>query len=137
MKGYTKVRLCFSDTSRFHLVDREGKLRNNGSGILLWNNMHYGRMDSVCKNHFQPNYDFSDNAAHAVCRDMGWSHAIGWDGISPGSYVYDKYYDTIAVECTSPYWVSCSYRSAGRRCEGAFYVIFLTCGLTERLIQGM
>ena len=120
-------------------MDREEKPTNNGSGVLLWKNGRYGRMETVCEtmlSQSNSNYDFSDIAAHAICRDMGWSHAISWDGIHVNNWNLEDYY-TIQVQCTSPYWISCSniYLSKSERCVGRH--IFLTCGLTERLIQGM
>ena len=95
-------------------------------------------METVCEDMYQSdsNYDFSDNAAHAICRDMGWSHAIGWDGIHVDNLNLEDY-DSIEVECTSAYWMSCRHRETSGGCAFLYYYVFLTCGLTERLIQGM
>ena len=86
-------------------------------GLLLY------RGGTVCDD------GFSDNSAHAICREMGFNSSSHWSSPTMGSepdeyqYLYGIRLDD--VNCSSIEWDSCSY-STTNNC-GHDEDVFLTC----------
>merc|ERR1719232_841679 len=101
--------------ARFTLVDYRGR-RINGQreGLLLFNG------GTVCDD------GFSMNAAHAVCRTMGYRHATRYrNGLVYGSFQSRKRIGLDEVICSSSHWASC--RSTTRHNCRHREDILLTC----------
>ena len=91
---YTKLNL-----TGFRLVNRLGNdIGARIEGLLLSNG------GTVCDD------SFSDNAADAICREMGFTESRSWTR----GYIWRSYQATLEitlddVECTSRDWSSCTY----------------------------
>ena len=135
-----KLKPVFSDVSRFKLVDREGETFKKSSpvpGLLLSRkgNATWGPVKLTSSN--------DNNVAHAICREMGYDHAIGWGKpplvLWPILNTYSTTY-TANIACTSPYWISCTddieinpYYDIGQE----HYYGYLTCAIIDRCTKGM
>ena len=133
-----KLKPVFSDVSRFKLVDREGETFKKSSpvpGLLLSRkgNATWGPVKLT------PYYD--NNVAHAICREMGYDHAIGWEAspyiLWPILASYSTTYD-VNIACTSPYWISCTYDIEINPYIGQEdYYGYLICAIIDRCTKGM
>ena len=66
-------------------------------GLLLY------KGGTVCDDHF------TDNSAHAICREMGYHGALSWrSGLVYGSLQSDKFIFLDEVRCSSNVWADCS-----------------------------
>ena len=102
-------------------MNRDQGFAEDGRGLLLTTWMiSSGEDEAVCED------NFSHNEAHAVCRDMGWSHANAWSFNLKSHWL--NYNKSVKVVCTAPYWISC-YSARIDSCER---YVDLTCGSTER-----
>ena len=102
---------------RFRIVDTKGEdIKTGQRGLLLY----YG--GTVC------DYgSFDDNAADAICREMGYSGSDNWmTGLLDFFYIQQKLDINVgAIECDDDDWSSCSY-SKRNKC-GHMDDVFLSC----------
>ncbi|KAL5264789.1 hypothetical protein ACHWQZ_G005755 [Mnemiopsis leidyi] len=112
---------CAGERSYFSLVNQFGSQTSGQQQFLL---LYNG--GTVCGDHF------SDNAAHAACKDMGYHHGAetwrrdysSWPvGLSKFKSKYTVSLDEI--RCTKGDWKSCSY-STSRNCDYG-RVVYLSC----------
>ncbi|KAL5248251.1 hypothetical protein ACHWQZ_G017435 [Mnemiopsis leidyi] len=82
----------------FEIVDGEGNVvTDEAEGLLLY------KGGTVCDDHF------TDNSAHAICREMGYHGVLSWrSGLVYGSLQNDKYIFLDEVRCSSNVWSDCS-----------------------------
>ena len=87
-----------------------------GHSLLLYNG------GTVCDD------SFDNNAATAICREMGYTDALGWTSGSYWSaqdnYEYDISLDE--VQCDSGEWEDCSFQTE-TDCQH-YEDVFLSCG---------
>ena len=101
-------------------MDEQGRFTDGGEGMLV-GDMYGHNNNAVCWD------TFSDDAAHAICRDMGWSHANSWTFTTKDSW--PNYKSSVEVLCRAPYWMSC-YSSVRRpNCQS---FVDISCGSTDR-----
>ena len=94
----------------FSLVDRQGNQIDPSNsrvqmGLLLWNGT------TVCDD------EFNDNAARAICKEIGYESAISWGSASESDTDEWEFFPIRSnysigldeVECRSTDWESCSY----------------------------
>ena len=86
------------------MVDSQGEDINTGLiGLLLYEG------GTVCDDYF------NDNAANAICREMGYSGSTSWKSGSEVSFEEIKKSLEITmddVKCTDNDWTSCSYSTS-------------------------
>ncbi|XP_063678290.1 deleted in malignant brain tumors 1 protein-like [Bolinopsis microptera] len=103
---------------RFRLVDESGAdVGEDEMGLLLYSG------GTVCDDHF------SDNSAHAICREMGFNSTSSWTSgldtmnLESRNFKYGIRLDN--VNCSSIEWDSCSYTTSNN-CDHSEDV-FLNC----------
>ena len=105
------------DKKDFSLVDKNGKeVKAEKIGLLLYEG------GTVCDDYF------NDNAANAICREMGFSSSTSWKSGSELSYGASQESLDITLDditCTDNDWKTCSY-SASHNC-GHSEDVFLSC----------
>ena len=109
---------CSGERSPFLLVNQFGtQISGHQEFLLLYNG------GTVCGDHF------SDNSAHAVCRDMGYYGAKTWrmdhSNWLSGSSQSEYHISLDDVYCSKADWNSCSYTTSHDCDHGK--VIYLSC----------
>ena len=56
--------------------------------------------------------DFNDNAAFAICKEMGYLRAITWESGNYFSFQEDLEINLDDVSCSEQSWSSCSYNES-------------------------
>ncbi|XP_063678147.1 SCO-spondin-like [Bolinopsis microptera] len=105
------------DRQVFRLVDSGGATITQGVqiGLLLVDG------NTVCDD------SFSDNAAAAICREMGFLHEeVSWNSGSKWDIQNNYNIGLDDVRCSSTYWSSCTYITSHNCAHSED--IFLTCG---------
>ena len=109
---------CSGKRSPFTLVNFSG---SQVSGLQQFLLLYNG--GTVCGDHF------SDNSAHAICKDMGYFGAKMWrieeTNWSLGNSKVDYHIALDDVSCTKPDWKSCYYSTSHDCAHGK--VIHLSC----------
>ena len=98
----------------FRIVDEDGNdLTEEGRGLLIY------KGGTVCDDYF------NDNAAFAICREMGYFSAITWESGNYFDVQENLEINLDDVSCSEQSWSSCSY-SESHNC-GHSEDVFLTC----------
>ena len=98
----------------FRIVDEDGNdVTERERGLLLYNS------GTVCDD------NFNDNAAFAICREMGYVSAITWESGDYFNVQEDIEIKLDDVSCSEQSWSSCSYTES-HNC-GHSEDVFLTC----------
>ena len=110
--------------SAFALVDEAGNRVEEGEeGLLLYN------LGTVCDDRF------TDDAAHSICRDMGFGAADGWSSGSKYEVQgkYDIKLDDVTCAEGSRAWSTCTFATS----NNCVHVedIHLTCSASGRLVD--
>ena len=98
----------------FRIVDEDGNdVTERERGLLLYNG------GTVCDDYF------NDNAAFAICKEMGYLRAITWESGNYFDVQENLEIKLTDVRCSEQIWSSCSY-SESYGCVHSEDV-FLTC----------
>ena len=98
----------------FRIVDEDGNdVTDRERGLLLYNS------GTVCDD------NFNDNAAFAICKEMGYVSAITWESGNYFDVQEDLEIKLDDVSCSEQSWSSCSY-SESHNCGHSEDVV-LTC----------
>ena len=92
--------IIYSGTAQFTLVDSAGEEAGAGElGLLLYNG------GTVCDD------SFDNNAAEAICVELGFSGATRWN--SDQTFSIQRNYDITLddVRCDGETWTTCSFRN--------------------------
>ena len=106
------------DDMRFKLINRYGRtIRGSREGLLLFNG------GTVCSDHF------NDDAAHAICRSMGFGRAINFrSGLRYGRQQRKRNIEMDDVRCDGPWWRLCGSQIGHLHHDCNHHQdVFLTC----------
>lgn len=112
----TLINILFSGQNLFSLVNEDGEIIPNHlmqTGLLLYTDK------TVCDD------AFNENAADAICRELGYDESFSWESDNFWSMQSDLEIGLDEVFCSSDSWGTCSYEYE-HDCSHSEDV-FLTC----------
>ncbi|KAL5253623.1 hypothetical protein ACHWQZ_G013415 [Mnemiopsis leidyi] len=89
-----------TEATPFTLINSDGEAAGSGEfGLLLYN------QGTVCDD------DFDDNAADAICKEMGYEGATRWSNDDTFALQSDLEIKMDEVQCASDSWASCEFQT--------------------------